>query len=43
MNFTYTVKKPPDGSYGAIKSDGSWSGLVGELIKKKADIGKLIV
>ena len=37
------MRKAPDGTYGAIKADGSWSGLVNELIQKRADIGNHIV
>ena len=40
LNFTYTLRKPPDGNWGSIKSDGSWSGMVNELIQKRADMGK---
>ena len=38
MNFTYTLTKPPDGNYGAIKPDGSWNGMVGLLAKQDIDI-----
>jgi hypothetical protein len=40
MNFTYTVRKPPDGIYGTIKSDNSWNGMVGMCAAQTADIGK---
>jgi hypothetical protein len=43
MNFTYTVRKPPDGMYGAIKSDNSWNGMVGLLAAQTADIGKHLI
>ena len=39
MNFTYTLRKPPDGQYGRKNPDGSWNGMVGELISDNADIG----
>ena len=39
MNFTYTLRKPKDGQYGTPKSSG-WTGMVGELQRKNADIGK---
>lgn len=42
LNFTFTVRLPQDGTYGARKADGSWSGLVNELIQKRADIGNHI-
>ena len=41
MNFTYTLIKPPDGQWGAIQPDGSWSGLVGMLIRQEIDMGKI--
>ena len=34
------MRQPPDGAYGALKANGSWSGMVNELIQKNADIGK---
>ena len=40
MNFTYEVTKPPDNKFGGITKDGSWNGMVKELINKRADIGK---
>ena len=39
MNFTYTLIKPPDGQWGAIQSDGSWSGTVNLLANEIIDIG----
>ena len=42
MNFTYTLIKPPDGQWGAIQSDGSWSGLVGLLASGEIDIGMFV-
>ena len=39
MNFTYTMKRPLDGSWGSLNSDGSWTGIVGELHADQADIG----
>ena len=38
MNFTYTVIKPPDGQYGAIQPDGTWSGMVKLLVDQDIDI-----
>ena len=40
LNFTYTASEPPDGEYGALKEDGTWSGMVGELEAKRADFGE---
>ena len=40
MNFTYTVTEPPDGQWGAIRPDGTWSGMVGMLQEKQVDFCK---
>ena len=40
LNFTYTCRFPPDGQYGAIRPDGTWNGMVGELALENADVGK---
>ena len=38
MNFTYTVIEPPDGQYGALQPDGTWSGMVKLLANHDIDI-----
>ena len=38
MNFTYTLIKPPDGQWGAIQADGTWSGMVTLLQNEIIDI-----
>ena len=43
MNFTYTLIKPPDGQWGSIQPDGSWSGMVGLLVSGKIDIGSVLI
>ena len=40
LNFTYTVSVPPDGAWGGMKADGTWSGMVGQLEKEEMDIGR---
>ena len=40
MNFTYSLKKPKDGAYGSRNANGSWTGMIGSLVNKEADIGK---
>ena len=40
MNFTYTVIQPIDGQWGAIQTDGTWSGKVGMLLREEVDMGK---
>ena len=42
MNFTYAVTEPPDGQWGAIRPDGTWTGMVGMLQEKKVDFCMLI-
>ena len=39
MNFTFVVGKPPDLTFGALRPDGSWTGMIGELINQNADMG----
>jgi ionotropic kainate glutamate receptor 5 len=38
LNFTYELRQPPDGQWGALQPDGSWSGMVNMLQKDEADI-----
>ena len=38
MNFTYTLIKPPDGQWGSIQADGTWSGMVNLLANQDVDI-----
>ncbi|XP_047480406.1 glutamate receptor ionotropic, kainate glr-3-like [Penaeus chinensis] len=37
LNFTYTCRHAPDGYFGDFKN-GSWSGMVGELIADRGDV-----
>ena len=39
MNFTFVASKPPDMTFGALKADGNWTGMIGELLNQNADIG----
>ncbi|KAG7162374.1 Glutamate receptor ionotropic, kainate 2-like 8, partial [Homarus americanus] len=39
MNFTYRYIRPPDGSWGVKREDGSWTGMVGMVGRGEADIG----
>ena len=41
LNFTYEVTSPSDNQWGAINSDGTWSGMVGQLVRKEVDIGNI--
>ena len=39
MNFTYSLKEPPDGEWGAQRADLSWTGMIGMLETKSVDVG----
>ncbi|XP_078731503.1 glutamate receptor ionotropic, delta-1-like isoform X2 [Lampetra fluviatilis] len=39
LGFTYDVYQAPDNSYGRPGTGGSWSGLLGEILNKRADVG----
>ena len=39
LNFSYTVTTPPDFQWGNIKSDGTWTGMVGQLVTREVDFG----
>ncbi|KAA0187277.1 Ionotropic receptor 191 [Hyalella azteca] len=38
MNFTCNISPPPDRQFGALRKDGSWTGLVGEVDAGRADL-----
>ena len=42
MNFSFVLKAAKDGSYGAKKTDGSWSGMIGALNNRECDMGKYV-
>ncbi|KAG7174135.1 Glutamate receptor ionotropic, kainate 4-like 11 [Homarus americanus] len=37
LNFTYKYVHPADGTFGSEQDDGSWSGMVGMVIREEAD------
>ncbi|XP_069940070.1 glutamate receptor U1-like isoform X2 [Cherax quadricarinatus] len=39
LNFTYTYLRPPDGVWGVSVGNGSWSGMVGLVMREEVDIG----
>ena len=41
LNFSYTTIAPPDGEWGVLKDDGTWSGMVGQLHEQRVDFGRL--
>ncbi|XP_015753332.1 PREDICTED: glutamate receptor 2-like isoform X2 [Acropora digitifera] len=38
LHFSYEIYLSPDGQYGAITENGTWNGMLGELVNKRADI-----
>ncbi|XP_048850130.1 glutamate receptor ionotropic, kainate 5-like isoform X1 [Brienomyrus brachyistius] len=38
LKFSFRIKLVDDGLYGAPEANGSWTGMVGELISRKADL-----
>ncbi|XP_053307575.1 glutamate receptor U1-like [Spea bombifrons] len=38
VGFNYTINVVKDGRYGAKDQDGNWNGMVGEIVKKEADL-----
>ena len=40
LNFTFTVTSPLDKQYGGKKSDGNWTGMIGQLVERDVDVGK---
>ena len=39
MNFTYVQKKSRDLQWGAMSANGTWNGMIKDILEKKADIG----
>ena len=37
LHFTYDIYPSPDGNYGAETGNGTWNGMIGELINKVCD------
>lgn len=38
LHFRYEFRLCKDGAYGSKKKDGTWNGMIGELIRNEADI-----
>ncbi|XP_078579833.1 glutamate receptor ionotropic, kainate 1-like [Branchiostoma floridae x Branchiostoma japonicum] len=38
LGFSYDLYLVPDGTYGAPKGNNTWSGLIGQVIQKQADV-----
>ena len=39
LNFTYKLRKPKDMNWGALSADGSWNGMIKELLLEEQDMG----
>ncbi|XP_041347567.1 glutamate receptor 4-like [Gigantopelta aegis] len=37
-NFDYVIQRVRDGLYGSQRRDGSWNGMIGELVRGEADV-----
>ena len=38
LHFTFEVYEVPDGKYGGETSNGTWNGMVGELVKQVPNV-----
>ena len=44
MNFTFTLKPPPDKAWGTVQDNNkTWTGMVGLLASGQVDIGEAVV
>ena len=34
LNFTYTIYEVEDGKFGSQNNDGTWNGLVGDIVQE---------
>ena len=39
LNFTYKLRKSKDLNWGAQSADGSWNGMIKELLLEEQDMG----
>ncbi|XP_071536824.1 glutamate receptor ionotropic, kainate 2-like [Panulirus ornatus] len=39
LNFSFAYRRPSDGSWGVKLDNGTWSGMVGMVVKEEVDIG----
>ncbi|XP_071540585.1 probable glutamate receptor [Panulirus ornatus] len=39
LNFTYDLQQPPDGVWGVKLKNGSWTGMVGMVVRHEVDLG----
>ncbi|XP_078656020.1 glutamate receptor-like [Branchiostoma floridae x Branchiostoma belcheri] len=38
IGFDFIIKKPADMKYGSLREDGTWTGMVGELVRREIDM-----
>ena len=38
-NFTYSLQTPPDGKFGGLSENGTWNGVIGEIVNGRAYCG----
>lgn len=38
MNFTVTYTSPPDNAFGALNTNGTWNGCIGQILDGQADM-----
>ena len=38
LNFSYEIRVVKDGRFGNIDSNGEWNGIMGEIVRKEADM-----
>lgn len=41
LHFTYDLYLVPDGKYGALTDNGTWNGMVGELVRQVSVEGRV--
>ncbi|XP_066937320.1 uncharacterized protein [Macrobrachium rosenbergii] len=37
LNVTYRIRQPPDGQWGSLNPNGTWTGLIGQVHRHEAD------
>lgn len=42
LKFTYYIYRAPDGLFGAETENGTWNGMIGEIIKGVCNLNKSI-
>ena len=38
LNFSYEIRVVKDGRFGSMDSNGEWNGIMGEIVRREADI-----